>query len=105
MNKSMNRSMKKSKIIEGIKKPPPQSALLGSSLIVNFVKGFEAREEDKPILEAIKDSVWRTLRSNQPAEQKAYWAAAAILASYNFGREGLKLAKPNNSQNPEDKAI
>ena len=99
------RKSKKKK--QSIKKPPPQSARLGTALILGLVKNGTAKEEHKPILEAMKDSVWASLRSNNSAEQKAYWAAGAILAAYNLGNEGIKL--PNvpgtqpNAQNLEGK--
>ena len=83
---------------EGIKKPPPQSARLGTALILGLVKNGTAKEEHKPILEAIKDSVWASLRSNHPADQKAYWAAGAILAAYNLGNEGIKLPNMPETQ-------
>lgn len=86
----------------GIQKPSPQSAMLGTALITNFVKNSAPKEDDKPILEAMKDSVWHNLRGNASANQKAYWMAAALLAAYTLGSEGIKLPVPKGkSQNPE----
>jgi hypothetical protein len=93
MTKRKNKKKK-----EGIKKPPPQSARLGTALILSLVKNGTAKEEHKPILEAIKDSVWTSLRSNYSADQKAYWTAGAILADYNLGNEGIKLPEMPKTQ-------
>ena len=97
------RKQKPSKNNKRPQKPSPQNAMLGTALITNFVKNAKTKEEDRPILEAIKDSVWSSLNGKQANDQKLYWAAAAILAAYSLGREGLKLpvAQPD-SQNLED---
>lgn len=72
-------------------KPPSSNAKVGTALIHSLVANSSTREEDRLILNAMKDSVWYVFRSQKNVSDKIHWAAAGMLAAYNLGRTGLKI--------------
>lgn len=72
-------------------KPPSPSAKMGTAIIQSLVANSSTREEDRLVLNAMKDSVWYIFLSNKNVDDKIYWAAAGILAAYNLGRTGIDI--------------
>ena len=74
------------------RKPPVDSARLGTAMIHAIVSESQTREGDRVVINAIKDSVWYFMNTMHPQDDKVHWATAGILAAYNLGRWGAKNA-------------
>lgn len=73
------------------KHAPIKNADIGTVLIHSLVENSETKEEDRIVLNAIKDSVWSVYESRNTLGAKVHWAAAGILAAYNLGKTGINI--------------